>query len=73
MVLKNLLKNVKHHAPTKQKFARGNHLPFMNETFSEGIFTKNILEKKLAKTKESVQRNEITVLTSKKIKEIILQ
>ena len=30
-------KNVNHHAPCKQKFARGNHLPFMNKTVSKEI------------------------------------
>ena len=33
----HMMETLNHHAPTKQKYIRGNHLPFMNKTLSKEI------------------------------------
>ena len=33
-------KNLDLHAPRKQKYARGNHMPFMNRALSKEIMTR---------------------------------
>ena len=37
------------HAPRKQKYERGNHMPFMNEALSKEIMTKTRLRNKFLK------------------------
>ena len=46
------------HAPRKQKYARGNHMPFMNKTLSKEIMKRTKLRNKFLKerTDESKKR-----------------
>ena len=52
------------HAPRKQKYARGNHMPFMNKTLSKEIMRRTklrnkFLKKELMKAKNDTHYNEI--------------
>ena len=53
--LNNLLNACKRildiHAPRKQKYARGNHMPFMNKALSKEIMTRNRFRNKFLKDK----------------------
>ena len=44
-------KNANFHALCKQKYARGNHLPFMNKTLSKKIMKRTRLRNKFLKNK----------------------
>ena len=47
-------KTLNHHAPTKHKFVRGNHFPFINKTLSKAIMHRTMFcNKYLSKTKEN--------------------
>ena len=65
-----------HHAPTKQKFVRGNHLPFMNKTLSKAImhrtrFRNKYLRNKILENKKKYtkQRNYCVSLLRKSKRE----
>ena len=52
------------HAPRKQKYARGNHMPFMNKTLSKETMKRtkllnNFLKKEPMKAKNDTHHNEI--------------
>ena len=51
------------HAPRKRKYPRGNHMPFMNETFSKEIMKRtkirNKFLKELMKAENDTHHNEI--------------
>ena len=54
------------HVPHKQKYARGNHMPFMNralskETMTRTILPNNFLKERNEETKGSIQNNAIIV------------
>ena len=54
------------HAPCKQKYARGNHMPFMNKALSKEIMRRTRLGNKFLKdeteeNKRSIQNNAIIV------------
>ena len=52
------------HAPRKQKYARGNHMPFMNKTISKEIMKRTQLRNKFfkeRKEKENMHRNQTIV------------
>ena len=44
-------KTLNHHAPAKQKFVRGNHLPFINKTLSKAIMHRNKFRNKYLRNK----------------------
>ena len=69
-------KTLNHHAPTKQKFVRGNHLPFMNKTLSKAImhrtrFRNKYLRNKILENKKKYtkQRNYCVSLLRKSKRE----
>ena len=72
-------KSPNYHTDTKQKFIRGNHLPFMNKTLSKAImhrtrFRNKHLRNKTNENKKKVYKTtKLLCLTSKKIKARILQ
>ena len=52
------------NSPRKQKYTRGNHLPFINKTFSKEIMKRTklcnkFLKEKLMKTKNDTHHNKI--------------
>ena len=54
------------HAPRKQKYARGNRMPFMSRALSKEIMTRarlrnNFLKDRSEETKRSIQNNAIIV------------
>ena len=53
-------KNVNYHAPCKQKYARGNHLPFMNETLPKEIMKKTRLRNIFLKNKNDYNKREFS-------------
>ena len=53
-------KNVNYHAPCKQKYARGNHLPFMNKTLSKEIMKRTRLRNKFLKNKNDYNKREFS-------------
>ena len=53
-------KNVNYHAPCKQKYARENHLPFMNKTLSKEIMKKTKLRDKFLKNKNDCNKREFS-------------
>ena len=70
------------HAPAEQKFVWGNHLPFMTKTSSKAImhrttscneYLRNKTNNKTNKNKRKYTKQRNYCLTSKKIKETILQ
>ena len=44
-------KTLNHHAPTKQKFIWGNHLPFLNKTLSKAIMHRTRFRNKYLRSK----------------------
>ena len=42
-------KHLNYHAPSKQKYVRGNHLPFMNKSLSKEIMKRTHLRNKFLK------------------------
>ena len=61
--LNNLLNACKRmldiHAPRKQKYARGNHMPFMNKALSKEIITRTRLRNKFLKDRNEENRKKI--------------
>ena len=53
-------KNVNYHAPCKQKYVRGNHLTFMNKTFSKKIMKRTRLRNKFLKNKNDCNKREFS-------------
>ena len=53
-------KNVNYHAPCKQKYARGNHLPFMNKTLSKEIMKRTRLRNKFLKNRNDYNKREFS-------------
>ena len=53
-------KNVNYHAPCKQKYVRGNHLPFMNKTLSKEIMKRTRLRNKFLKNKNDYNKTEFS-------------
>ena len=59
------------HAPRKKKYARGNHMPFINKTLSEEIMKRTKLRNKFLKdnrNRYASQRNYCVSLLKKKLK-----
>ena len=60
-------KLLNYHTPCKQKYVRGNHLPFMNKSLSKEIMKKkhalgiNFEKIEIKKTKLGIQNKEATV------------
>ena len=44
-------KTLDHHVPAKQKFVRGNHLPFMNKTLSKAVMHRTRFRNKYLRNK----------------------
>ena len=53
-------KTLNHHAPAKQKFARGNHLPFMNKTLSKVIMHRTRFRNKYLRNKTDANKRKYT-------------
>ena len=53
-------KTLNHHAPAKQKFVRGNHLPFMNKTLSKAIMHRTRFCKKYLWNKTDENKRKYT-------------
>ena len=53
-------KNVNDHAPCKQKYVRGNHLPFMNKTLSKEIMKRTRLRNKFLNNKNDYNKREFS-------------
>ena len=53
-------KNVNYHAPCKQNYVRGNHLPFMNKTLSKEIMKRTRLRNKFLKNKNDYNKREFS-------------
>ena len=53
-------KTLNHHAPAKQKFVRGNHLPFMNKTLSKAIMHRTRIYNKYLRNKTDKSKRKYT-------------
>ena len=53
-------KNLNYYAPCKQKYARGNHLPFINKTLSKGIMKRTRLRNKFLKNRNDYNKREFS-------------
>ena len=53
-------KTLNHHAPAKQKFARGNHLPFMNKTLSKVVIHRTRSRNKYLRNKTYANKRKYT-------------
>ena len=53
-------KNLNYYAPCKQKYARGNHLPFINKTLSEEIMKRTRLRNKFLKNRNDYNKREFS-------------
>ena len=53
-------KTLNHHAPAKQKFVRGNHLPFINKTLSKAIMHRNKFRNKYLRNKTDENKGKYT-------------
>ena len=53
-------KNLNYYAPCKQKYARGNHLPFINKTLSKEIMKSTRLRNKFLKNRNDYNKREFS-------------
>ena len=53
-------KNVNNYAPCKQKYVRGNHLPFMNKTLSKEIMRRTRLRNKFFRNRNDYNKREFS-------------
>ena len=66
-------KHLNYHAPSKQKYVRGNHLPFMNKSLSKEIMKRTHLGNKFLKyrnkenkSRYSKKKKKLLCITCKK-------
>ena len=55
-----VLKSLNHHAPAKQKFVRGNHLPFIIKTLSKAIMHRTRFRNKYLRNKTDENKRKYT-------------
>ena len=53
-------KNLNYYAPCKQKYARGNHLPFINKTLSKEIIKRTRLRNKFLENSNDYNKREFS-------------
>ena len=53
-------KHLNYHAPSKQKYVRGNHLPFMNKSLSKEIMKRTHLRNKFLKYRNKENKSRYT-------------
>ena len=53
-------KNVNYHAPCKQQYARGNHLPLINKTLSKETMKRTRLRNKFLKNRNGYNKREFS-------------